>query len=191
MATFDHYLSPMKTLDLPGAFKMLPNRIEGSGVEVFLLDSLPGSEDSYLELRLHTLMIVLDGCVSVTCETVHEVIRKDEAIMMKKNSTVQMNIPRNVEKEFRCLLIFFDEPSLKYALMPFELTTGAAKLSVLKIPLNEKIKVFTDSILLCYQSFREKTDWSLLLQGKLRELIWIFFHTNIKDQAKVFFSLPI
>jgi hypothetical protein len=180
----------MKTLDLPSAFKMLPNRIEGAGVEVFLLDSLPGSNDSFLELHLHTLMIILDGSVIVTCDAIAESIGKDEAIMMKKNSTVQMDIPNGGEKDFRCLLIFFDEPSLKYALMPFELSSGTANLSVLKIPLNEKIKVFTDSILLYYQSFKEKNNWTLLLQGKLRELIWIFFHTNIKDQAKAFFSVP-
>jgi hypothetical protein len=181
----------MKTLELPSALKMLPNRIEGSGVEVFLLDSVPGGTSSILELQVHTLMIVLEGSVAVTCGSIEESLEKDEAIMMKKNSTVQMHVDAADENTFRCLLMFFDEPSLKYALMPFELHSGISATNVLKIPLNEKIKVFTESILLYYQSFKEQNNWSLLLQGKLRELIWIFFHTNIKDQAQAFFSVPV
>jgi hypothetical protein len=180
----------MKTLELPRAFRMLPNKIQGAGVEVFLLDSLPESKGSFLELNLYTLMIILDGTATVTCDTTQEIITKDEAIMMRKNTIVQMEIDRNHENKFRCLLIFFDEPSLRYALMPFELEAGHPSTSVLKIPLNEKIKIFTESILLYYQSFKEQNNWTLLLQGKLRELIWIFFHTNIKEQAKAFFSVP-
>lgn len=168
---------------------MLPNKIEGAGVKVFLLDSAAMSElDSTLELRLHTLMIMLDGAVSITCEQTVDTIEKDEAIMMRKNSIAQMRITEADAKVFRCLMICFDEPSLKYALMPFELSNTSSQPSVLKIPMNEKIKVFTDSILLYYQSFKEKNNWSLLLQSKLRELIWIFFHTNIKQQAQDFFS---
>ena len=84
--------------------------------------------------------------------------------------------------------MFFDEPSLRYALMPFELQANPRGSTLLKIPLNEKLKVFTESILLYYQSNKEKSNWSILLQNKLRELIWIFFHTDLKEQAEDFFG---
>jgi hypothetical protein len=177
----------MKRLDLPEAFRMLPNKIQGAGVEVFLLDStLPlKSQDSY-ELRLHTLMIMLDGSITVGCEPTKELLQKDEAIMMKKDSVVRLIVPD--EGQFRSLVIFFDEPLLRYALLPFELSGNSEGNNLLKIPLNEKIKVFTDSILLYYKSNKEKSNWTVLLQNKLRELIWIFFHTDLKEQAKEFFS---
>lgn len=169
---------------------MLPNKIEGAGVKVFLLDSTSAAMlASVLELRLHTLIIILDGSMSVNCAESVEVVNTDEAIMMKKDGKATITVTPGEENIFRCLMIFFDEPSLKYALMPFELTATTSQVSVLKIPLNEKIKVFTESILLYYQSFKAKNNWTLLLQSKLRELIWIFFHTEIKKQAKEFFSV--
>lgn len=189
MATFGHYISPMKRLQVPDAFKMLPNRIDGAGIEVFLFDSpLVNDDDTSLEFTLHTLVIVLDGSLSVNHDTMTELVHKDEAIMMKKNCSVSMSITSEYKKIFRCLVISFDEPSLKYALLPFELEPANTAPILLKIPLNDKIKVFTDSILLYYQSYKDKNNWATLLQGKLRELLWIFFHTSVKEKAKEFFS---
>lgn len=179
----------MKRLDLPEAFRMLPNKIQGTGVEVFLLDSsLPLDIQTTHELRLHTLMIMLDGSITVECGTTQESLKKDEAIMMKKDSVVRLIVADEEIHSFRSLVIFFDEPSLRYALLPFELSGNSQGSNLLKIPLNEKIKVFTDSILLYYKSNKGKSNWTILLQNKLRELVWIFFHTDLKDQAKEFFS---
>lgn len=179
----------MKQLDLPEAFRTLPNKIQGTGVEVFLLDSShPLDLQTTHELRLHTLLIMLDGSITVECKTIQESLEKDEAIMMKKDSIVRLIGPDEKIKSFRSLVIFFDEPSLRYALLPFELSGNARESSLLKIPLNEKMKVFAESILLYYKSNKEKSNWTMLLQNKLRELVWIFFHTDLKDQAKEFFS---
>jgi hypothetical protein len=179
----------MKRVDLPEAFRALPNKIQGNGVEVFLLDSaLPLSNGKTHRLHLHTLMIILDGSMIVECDTTTEALEKDEAIMMKKDSVVAMTVPDESFSAFRTLALFFDEPSLRYALMPFELTANAHGGNLLKIPLSEKMKVFSDSIILYYKSNKEKIDWTVLLENKLRELIWIFFHTQVKEQAREFFS---
>jgi hypothetical protein len=179
----------MNRLDLPEAFRALPNRIQGAGVEVCLLDSAAEQKmNSILNLKLHTLIIVLDGPITVNCNGNRETLQKSEAIMMKKNCQLEFEIRDEVRTSFRCLLIFFDEPSLRYALLPFELSPDSSSQSFLKIPLNDKIQVFTDSILLYYKSLQVEQNWTMLLQSKLRELIWIFFHTEIKDQATLFFS---
>jgi hypothetical protein len=181
----------MKRPDLPEAFRMLPNKIQGNGVQVLLLDSaLPINTQKTHELQLHTLMIILEGAIAVQCNTTRELLKKDEAIMMKKDSVVQLTVPGENVDSFRCLAIFFDEPSLRYALMPFELSSNSPGHNLLKIPLNEKIKVFSDSILLYYKSNKGKNNWSMLLENKLRELVWIFFHTELKEQAKEFFGSP-
>jgi hypothetical protein len=179
----------MKRLDLPEEFRQLPNNIQGSGVEVFLLDSTgPFTMPAKHHLHLHTLIIILDGTISAECEGVQEILHREEAIMMKKDSIITLKIPDDTAHLFRGMVIFFDEPSLRYALMPFELQASPHGTTLLKIPLNEKIKVFTQSILLYYQSNKEKSNWSILLRNKLRELIWIFFHTDLKEQAEEFFG---
>ncbi|HEY0655043.1 MAG TPA: hypothetical protein VGD65_18020 [Chryseosolibacter sp.] len=179
----------MKTLDLADSFRMLPNKIQGTGVEVFLVDSPSALNDLHpYKLSLHTLIIMLDGSVGVGCDGVRESVQRNEAIMLKKDSLVQFTIPVQHRNSFRSLILFFDEPTLRYALLPFELPAASSGPNVLKIPLNEKIKVFTDSILFYYKSTHQNGNWTILLQNKLRELVWIFFHTELKHEAQQFFS---
>lgn len=192
MATFSRCTFPtlrMERLELPEAFRVLPQKIQGTGIEVFLLDASALLGDQTIHhLQLHTLLIILEGSLVVTCNDISETLQKDEAIMMKKESIVQMQIPPAQTDTFHSLALFFDEPSLRYALLPFELPSRENASKLLKIPLNEKIKVFTDSILLYYKSTRHDNNWTVLFQNKLRELVWIFFHTDLKDEAKQFFS---
>ena len=179
----------MNTLELPHACTMLPNRIEGDGIEVFLLDSLPGNEGAYLQPNLYTLITVIDGAVTMTCNSTREVIAKDQAMLIKKDTPVQIDRHTLEDNKFRGLLIAFDEPALMHALIPFRYGNNNSSTKVLKIPSDEKLKVFTDSMVLHYPSLNEQNNGKLLLQSKLRELIWILLHTVIKDQAKAFFCI--
>lgn len=169
---------------------MLPNKIEGAGIEIFLLDSAAPLSDQTTRLNLHTLIVVLDGSITAASNASREIVAKDEAIMMKKDASVRLTVPSAHSNPFRCLVIFFDEPSLRYALLPFELVPNSSQTNLLKVPLNEKLNVFTESILLYYKNTKEEKNWTALLQNKLRELVWIFFHTEVREQAREFFSSP-
>jgi hypothetical protein len=181
----------MKILDIPDAFETLPNKVQTAGIEVVLFDQDFPFDRSPLKLRQHVLMINLDGEIAITCNSIPEKLKKGEAIMIKKNALVRFAIEKSTGTTFRSLLIFFDEPSLRYALMPFEIIENSTELDYFTIPLNDKLIVFTDSILLYYSQTKEASEWAMLLQNKLRELLWIFFHTEMREQAKLFFKADV
>jgi hypothetical protein len=178
----------MKKLDIPVAFQSLPNRIAGSGIEIIVFENPLPLLDSKLLLQQHTLLIVLAGTVTLSCNSSEEILQKGEAIMMKKNCGLQLKPGEPKSSDIRLLLIFFDDPSLRYALLPFEMGNNSDKIDFFKIAQDHKLGIFTDSILLYYDPVKNESNWTMLLRNKLRELIWIFFHTSSRNQAQLFFN---
>ena len=165
--------------------------MDNKGIDVVVLDHTIPFNDTLLKLRYHSLVLILDGHMQIDCNGIKEQLEKGEAIMIKKNCSATFSVPASTRSKFRSIFLFFDESCLRYALMPFEIIKNTADIDYFKVPLNEKLNVFTQSLLSYSSEHNNDAEWSLLLKNKLKELIWIFFHSDIRDSARIFFHADL
>ncbi len=178
----------MSNVQYPDALKVISDRIVGNGIEIIFCQHENSSPPAKTTFDQHALVIVLEGEVSLR-QRQSEHLRKGEAMMIRKNSSLTIESKVSSEGLFRCLYLFFDDQSLNYALDGFDPTPAATGISHFKVPLNEHLQEFTQSLMTHYRNFNSQHTWAHLLESKLRELIWIFFHSELREKAFSFFRV--